>query len=79
MGFLQFGYAYALIGLEINIRLDSISNVCIIIPDKLQSGRVSQVRNFLRCQIGAKTAKHDNILFMPVGLGNTMAKSLQGQ
>ena len=32
-GFLHFGYAYALIGLEINIRLDSISNVCIIIPE----------------------------------------------
>ena len=32
MGFLHFGYAYALIGLEINIRLDLISNVCIIIP-----------------------------------------------
>ena len=31
MGFLHFGYAYALIGLEINIRLDLISNVCIII------------------------------------------------
>ena len=33
MGFLHFGYAYVLIGLEINIRLDLISNVCIIIPD----------------------------------------------
>ena len=31
IGFLHFGYAYALIGLEINIRLDLISNVCIII------------------------------------------------
>ena len=33
MGFLHFGYAYALIGLEINIRLDLISNVCINNPD----------------------------------------------
>ena len=32
-GFLAFWYAYALIGLEIIIRLDLISNVCIIIPD----------------------------------------------
>ena len=31
--FLCFWYAYALIGLEINIRLHLISNVCIIIPD----------------------------------------------
>ena len=29
-GFLHFGYAYAQIGLEMNIRLDLISNVCII-------------------------------------------------
>ena len=34
MGFLHLGYAYALIGLEIDIRLDLISNVCIIIPDR---------------------------------------------
>ena len=33
--FLYSGYAYALIGLEIHIRLDLIPNVCIIIPDKL--------------------------------------------
>ena len=32
MGFLHLGYAYALIGFEINIRLDLFSNVCIIIP-----------------------------------------------
>ena len=32
-GFLAFWYAYALIGLEMNIWLDLISNVCIIIPD----------------------------------------------
>ena len=32
MGFLHFAYAYALIGLEINIGLDLISNLCIIIP-----------------------------------------------
>ena len=31
-GFLHLGYAYALIVLEINIRLDLISSVCIIIP-----------------------------------------------
>ena len=33
MGFLHFEYAYALIGLEIHIRLDLISNVCIIISE----------------------------------------------
>ena len=37
MGFLHFGYAYALIGLEINIRLDLISNVRIIIPETLRT------------------------------------------
>ena len=35
MGFLHFGYAYAFIGLDINIRLDLISSVCIVIPDKV--------------------------------------------
>ena len=33
MGFLHVGYVYALIGLEINIRLDLISNVLVNIPD----------------------------------------------
>ena len=32
--FLHFGYAYALTGLEIDIKLDLISNACINIPDK---------------------------------------------
>ena len=40
--FLCFWYAYAIIGLEINIRLDLISNVCINIP---ASGRCDFVRS----------------------------------
>ena len=42
--FLCFGYAYAIIGLEIQIRLDSISNVCIIIPGKTNNKSISQMR-----------------------------------
>ena len=46
MGFLHFGYAYALIGLEINIRLDLISSVCIIIPANTQELAESALNNF---------------------------------
>ena len=43
MCFLHFGYAYALIGLEINIRLDLISNICVIIPNPVADKNVDKV------------------------------------
>ena len=56
--FLHFGYAYALIGLEINIRLDLISNVCIVIPDCEHASWRSNIRGYLRLFLTPEDPDH---------------------